>query len=100
MKIDIKIIWSRWEVMSLSLIMFIHWIKSKKATINSTNKNDSKCFQYAVTVGLNYEEAGKHSERITKTKPFIKKYNWEGIHFPTEKYNWKSFEKKKCNYCS
>ena len=31
------------------------WIKKKKATINPKNKND-KCFQYAVTVALNYRE--------------------------------------------
>ena len=31
------------------------WIKKKKATINSKNKDD-KCFQYVVTVALIYEE--------------------------------------------
>ena len=31
------------------------WIKKKKATINTKNTDD-KCFQYAVTVALNYEE--------------------------------------------
>ena len=29
------------------------WIKNKKATINTINKKDNKCFQYAVTVALN-----------------------------------------------
>ena len=29
------------------------WLKNKKTTINSKN-NDDKCFQYAVTVALNY----------------------------------------------
>ena len=51
------------------------WIKNKKATINSINKKDNKCFQYTVTVALNYVEIGKHSERIIKIKPFISKYN-------------------------
>ena len=46
-----------------------------------------------MTVGLNYEEIGKHAERITKIKPFINKYNWEGIHSPSEKDDWKKFEK-------
>ena len=45
----------------------------------------NKCFEYAVTVMLKHEEIGKHSERITKIKPFINKYNWEGINFPSEK---------------
>ena len=54
-----------------------HWIKSKKAIINSISKKDNKCFQYAVTVTLNHEEIGKHSGRTTKIKPFINKYNWK-----------------------
>ena len=57
------------------------WIKNKKTTINPINKKD-KQFQYAVTVTLNQEKIGKHSKRITKIKPFIKTYKWEGIHFP------------------
>ena len=30
------------------------WLKNKKVTINP-KYNDDKCFQYAMTVGLNYE---------------------------------------------
>ena len=48
------------------------WIKNKKATINPINKKDNKCFQYAVTVALNYEEIKKDPQRITKIKPFRK----------------------------
>ena len=29
----------------------------------------------------------KKSEKITKIKPYINKYNWEGINFPSEKDN-------------
>ena len=32
------------------------WLKNKKATINPQNKKDDKCFQYALTVALNYEK--------------------------------------------
>ena len=32
------------------------WLKNKKATINPQNKNDDRCFQYALTVALNYEK--------------------------------------------
>ena len=42
---------------------------------------------------LNHEEVGKNPERITKIKPFINKYNWEGINFPSGKDDWKNFEK-------
>ena len=32
-------------------------------------------------------------KRITKIKSFKNKYNWEGINFPSEKDDWKKFEK-------
>ena len=69
------------------------WIKNKKETINPVNKKDNKCFQYAVTVALNHEKIGKNLEIITKIKPFINKCKCEGIHFPSEKDDWKKTEK-------
>ena len=57
------------------------------------NKKDNKCFQYAVTVVLNHEEIKKDWQRITKIKPFINKYNWKGINFPSEKDDWKKIKK-------
>ena len=44
------------------------WIENKKATINPKNKNDNKCFQYALTVALNYEKIKKNPQRISKIK--------------------------------
>ena len=67
--------------------------KNKKSTTNPTNKKDSRCFQYAMAVPLNHEETGKRSEKITKIKPFVNKYNWLGIQFPSEKGDCKKFEK-------
>ena len=64
----------------------------KKQKTNLINKRD-KCFQYSKTVALNHEETGNHIERITKVKPFIGKYNWGRINFPSEKDDWKKFEK-------
>ena len=61
------------------------WIKNKKATINPINKKDSKCFQYAVPVVLNYEETKKYLQRITSIKLFINKCNLKGINFPLKK---------------
>ena len=61
------------------------WIKNKKAAMNNINKKDNKCFQYALTVALNHGEIEKHSERITKIKPVLNKYKWEGINFLFEK---------------
>ena len=50
----------------------LDWIKNKKSTINPIS-GDKKCFQYAAEVTLNYERIGKHSQRISKIKPFISK---------------------------
>ena len=69
------------------------WIKNKQVTINHISKKDNKCFQYAVTVALSYEEIKKDARRITKAKRFRNKYNWEGINFPSEKDDRKKFEK-------
>ena len=70
-------------------------IKSREATINPINKKDNKCFQYAVTVGLNPEEIKKDQQkiRITKVNPFINKYYWEEINFSSEKNDWKKIGK-------
>ena len=67
------------------------WLKNKKATINSKN-NDNKCFQYALTVTLNYAQFKKYPQRISKIKPFIDQYNWKEIYFPSHGRNWKKFE--------
>ena len=42
---------------------------------------------------LNHKEIGKHTERIKKIEPFINKYKWEGINFPSEKDDKKEFGK-------
>ena len=42
---------------------------------------------------LNYVEVKKDPQRITKNKPFINKYNWEGINYTSEKNNWEKFQK-------
>ena len=42
------------------------WVKNIKATINPQNKKDGKCFQYALTVALNYKKIKKDPQRISK----------------------------------
>ena len=69
------------------------WLKDKKSTINPKN-NDDKCFQYAETLALNFDKIKKDPERVSKIKPFIEKYNWEDIDFPSTSKDWKKFE---CN---
>ena len=48
---------------------------------------------FLATVALNYEETQSHSERFSNIKPFIDKYNWEKIDYPSKIGNWKMFEK-------
>ena len=67
------------------------WLKDKKSTINPKN-NDHKCFQYAVTLALNLNRINKDPQRVSKIKPFIEKYNWEDIDFPSTSKDWKKFE--------
>ena len=53
---------------------------------------DDRCFQYPVTVALNYKQIGDHRERISKIKPFIGRYDWKEIDFPSQGKDWKKFE--------
>ena len=43
-----------------------------------------KCFQFAATVAFNDEEIKKDLQRI-EIKPFINKYNGNGIKYPSNK---------------
>ena len=67
------------------------WLENKKTTTNPKS-NDDKCFQYALTVALSYEQIKKSSQRISKIKPFFDKYNWKEIDFPSHSKDWKKFE--------
>ena len=42
-----------------SYIDYFEWLKNKKATINPKN-NDDKCFQYPLTIALNYDQIKNH----------------------------------------
>ena len=67
------------------------WLKNKKSTINPKN-NDYKCFQYAVTLALNLDKINKHSQGVSKIKPFIEQYNCKDIDFPSTSKDWKKVE--------
>ena len=43
-----------------------NWIKKKQATINCHNKKDNKCFQYALTIALNYDERIENHHGVSK----------------------------------
>ena len=67
------------------------WLKNKIATKNPKN-NDNSCFQYALTVTLNYQNIKEDLQRILKIKPFINQYNWKEVDFQKEQKGWKKFE--------
>ena len=70
------------------------WIKNKGVTINPKNTKNNMCFQYAITAALNHQNIKDHPERISKLGPFINKYNWKDIEFPSHSKDWRKFE---CN---
>ena len=74
------------------------WTKNYKATINPTIKKDNKCFKNTVKVALNHKDIKGDPQRITKIKPFINRYNWEGIKYPSGKNDWKKIEKNKIHF--
>ena len=75
-----------------SYIGSLKWLKNKKASINPQNEKDDRCFQYALTVALNYKQVKKYPQRITKIKPFINQYDWKKINFRSRKEGSKNFE--------
>ena len=66
-------------------------IKNKKQQQIPSMKKKTNAFNTPVL--LNYIEIKKYPQIISKNKPFINKYNWEGINFPSEKDEWKKLEK-------
>ena len=76
-----------------SYIIAQDWITHKKPTINSKNRNYNKCMQYAIIIALNYKQIGNDPELISKTKPFINRYDWKDINFPSHKEDWNTSEK-------
>ena len=67
------------------------WIKDKKSIIDPKN-NDHKCFQYAVTLALNYVKTDGNPQKISKIRPFIDQYNWKDIDYPATSKDLKKFE--------
>ena len=71
------------ELNSLELLQ-----NKKEAIINGDNG-----FQNTLDDALNHQTFETYPERISKLKPYINKYNWEGIEFPARPKDWKKFER-------
>ena len=54
------------------------WIKNKKVTIKG------KCFQQAAMVALNHGEVKRDLQIISKIDPFVDKYSWKRIKYPSK----------------
>ena len=76
------------SVKNLSELNSLDWLRGRKEAII----NGDKGFQKALDDALNYQNIETHPERISKLKPYINKYNWEGIEFPAGPKDWKMFE--------
>ena len=73
-------------VKNQSELYSLDWLRSKKEAII----NGDSDFQNALNDALNYQNIETHPERISKLKPYINKYNWEGIEFPAGPKDWKN----------
>ena len=69
-------------------IKFFRLVTRQKRSNNGDNN-----FQNALNDALNYQTIEKHLQRISKLKPYIDKYIWEGIDFLVGPKDWKKFEK-------
>ena len=74
----------------LSELNSLGWLRDKKEAI--INNNNNNIFQNALDDVLKYQTIETHSERISKLKPYINKYNWEEIQFLAEPKDWIKFE--------
>ena len=71
-----------------------NYIKNKKSRINPINNMVVNVSNVAIStnIALNPEEIGKNLHKISKTIPFINRYDKERIHYPLEKDDLKKFE--------
>ena len=77
-----------------SYLKLPEWIANKKAVINPKNEHDDECFKWAVIAALHHGEIEHHAERINNLKPFVSRYNWDGIKFPATTNQISKFEKQ------
>ena len=45
---------------------------------------------FNMSLALNLDKIKKGPQRVSKIKPFIEKYNWENIGFPSTSKDWKN----------
>ena len=78
-------------IKKLSELNSLGWLQRKKESIINNN-NKKKNFQSALDNALNYQTIQSNPQRISKLKPYINKFNWNGINFPAGSKEWQRFE--------
>ena len=78
-------------IKNLSELNSLGRLKGKKEAL--INNNDNNNFQNVLNDALNYQIIGNNPQRISKLKPYVNTYNWEGINFPAGSKEWQKFEK-------
>ena len=74
-------------------MFYLSGLPIKRAVVNPINEGDEGCFMWAVIAALHYREIGNHPERISKLKPYVGRYNWDGLVFPVTLQDICGFEK-------
>ena len=73
----------------MSELNYLEWVRGKKEAII----NNGNSFQNVLDDVLTYQTIKTNPERISRLKPYINKYNWEGIEFPVGPKDWIKFER-------
>ena len=68
-------------------------LANKKAIINVQNVNDNECFKWAITSAI-YPVASGSANRVVKYRENSKKFDWDGISFPTTLREIDKFERQ------
>ena len=70
------------------------WLKDLKCIINpiNSNKGNNKCLQYYIGL-FKHKEMGANYNRINKTEPFLRNFNFENINYPLQKEDYEVFER-------
>ena len=78
-------------IKNVSELNSLGWLRGKKEAISNNINNNN--FQNILDDALNYQIIESNPQRISKLKPYINKYNWEGINFPAGSKEWQKFER-------
>ena len=74
-----------------SYIPLPDWLSKKKAILNPKNL-DEKCFKWAVTAGMKWEEIDRDHQRVSKLRHYENEFDWSEIRYPVSTKDISKFE--------